>query len=343
MFLSKQDAPWGTKLFYQIAHFFRYEKKKIVVYYHYITTFRQNLLQFLCTFIAFFLVEDFGVAFSTFLCYNESMLDFIYNDIDFQHKIDQAGHSSEIFEKHIHPFNELIYFVNGNVEYTVEAESRKLKSGEIIFIPAGKYHFATVDNSSEYERYVLKFPDTFVPQYIKTIRDSHSCFLGNAQEYFNILKEFDEMNNSYTNDELYTLFLCNTIRMLVEIYHSPTRPLQEKAPVVIKFLLDYINDNLDKKITLESLSKVSNFSKSYISNSFKLYMKTPIIQYVRTKKILAAHKMIEEGAKPYQVARELGFDDYSTFYRSYVSIIGSAPANNNSKDTLLHLYNSKDN
>jgi methylphosphotriester-DNA--protein-cysteine methyltransferase len=60
-------------------------------------------------------------------------------------------------------------------------------------------------------------------------------------------------------------------------------------------------------------------------------MKAPIIQYVRTKKILAAHKMIEGGSKPYQVAKELGFDDYSTFYRCYVSIIGSAPANSNSK------------
>ena len=57
-------------------------------------------------------------------------------------------------------------------------------------------------------------------------------------------------------------------------------------------------------------------------------MKAPIIQYVRTKKILAAHQMIENGAKPYQVAKKYGFDDYSTFYRSYVSIIGAAPANN---------------
>ena len=38
--------------------------------------------------------------------------------------------------------------------------------------------------------------------------------------------------------------------------------------------------------------------------------------------------MIENGAKPYQVAKKYGFDDYSTFYRSYVSIIGVAPANN---------------
>ncbi len=69
------------------------------------------------------------------------MLNFIYNDVDFQHKLDEAGHLSEIFEKHIHPFDEILYFINGSVVYTVEVESRKLESGDAIFIPAGKYHY----------------------------------------------------------------------------------------------------------------------------------------------------------------------------------------------------------
>lgn len=259
------------------------------------------------------------------------MLNFIYNDIDLQHKLDEAGHPSEIFEKHIHPFNELLYFINGNVVYTVEGESRKLEPGDIIFIPSGKYHFASVDVTSEYERCVLKFPDYYVPQYIKSIRDSRSCFLGNEPTYLNVFKKFDEIKISYSKDEIYTICMCDIIRMLVEIYHSSSTTIQKEAPAIIKFLLDYINDNLDKKITLDTLSKASNFSKSYISNEFKLYMKTPIIQYVRKKKILAAHKMIETGSRPYQVAKQFGFDDYSTFYRSYVNIIGYAPADNSTK------------
>jgi len=178
---------------------------------------------------------------------------------------------------------------------------------------------------------MIKFPDSHVPEYIKEIRNSRSCFLGNSQRYINMFKEFDEMKNSHSDEELYAIYMCDIIRMLVDIYHSSSAPVQKDAPAVIKFLLDYINDNIEKKITLDALSEASNFSKSYICNSFKLYMKTPIIQYVRTKKILAAHQLIESGSKPYQVAKQFGFDDYSTFYRSYVSIIGSAPSNNDYK------------
>lgn len=258
------------------------------------------------------------------------MFNFIYDDIDFQHKLDNAGYSSEIFEKHIHPFDEIVYFIDGNVVYTVETESRKLEPGDIIFIPAGKYHFATVDITSKYERCVLKFPDSYIPGYIKSARENCSCFLGNAPQYKNMFKKFDEIKESYTDDELYALYMCDTISMLVDVFHTSSHQVQkqEEVPALIRFLLDYINDNLDKKITLDSLSKASNFSKSYISNAFKLHMKASIIQYVRTKKILAAHKMIENGSKPYQVAKHFGFHDYSTFYRSYVSIIGYAPAEN---------------
>ena len=107
------------------------------------------------------------------------------------------------------------------------------------------------------------------------------------------------MKNSHSNEELYAIYMCDIIRMLVDIYHSSSTPVQKDVPAVIKFLLDYINENIEKKITLDTLSEASNFSKSYICNSFKFYMKTPLIQYVRTKKILAAHQLIENGSKPW--------------------------------------------
>ena len=58
-------------------------------------------------------------------------------------------------------------------------------------------------------------------------------------------------------------------------------------------------------------------------------MKIPVMQYVRYKKIIAAHQMILAGAKKSVVAELLDFNDYSTFYRSYVKIIGHAPTDRN--------------
>lgn len=252
------------------------------------------------------------------------MFNFIYKDIDFAHKIDEASNPTENYEKHIHYFNEIVLFVTGDVVYTVETESRKLQPGDIIFIPSGKYHFATVNSDAVYERYVLKFPDEYVPDYIKQKREVSSCFLGSAALYFDVFKNFDDLRQSYDDDELYATYLCETIQLLIKLYHTPS-PIQKESPRIVTALINYINGHLDQKITLDTLNKEFNFSKSYISNEFKLYMKTPIMQYIRTKKILAAHKMIMDGAKTGQVAAHFGFSDYSTFYRSYLKIMGFAP------------------
>lgn len=252
------------------------------------------------------------------------MFHFVYKDIDFSHKLDETSNPTENYQKHIHYFNEIVLFVTGDATYTVETESRKLQPGDIIFIPSGKYHFATVNSDTKYERYVLKFPDEYVPEYIKQKRETSSCFLGNAHRYFDVFKNFDELKKDYSEEELYTTYLCETINLLVKLYHTPS-PIQKKAPELVTALINYINENLDHKITLDTLNKTFNFSKSYISNEFKTYMKTPIMQYIRTKKILAGHRMITNDAKTGQVAAYFGFSDYSTFYRSYVKIMGFAP------------------
>ena len=92
------------------------------------------------------------------------MFSFVYKDIDFAHKMDDSTTPSENFERHMHYFNEILYFVKGDVVYHVESESRQLQPGNIVLIPSGKYHFAVCDLQVPYERYVLKFPDTILPE-----------------------------------------------------------------------------------------------------------------------------------------------------------------------------------
>ena len=280
--------------------------------------FTKKILQFLKLNIAFLL------AFSHFACYNLIMFTFIYKDIDFAHKIDEASNPTENYSKHIHPFNEIVLFITGDVVYTVETESRELQPGDIIFIPSGKYHFATVNSDSKYERYVLKFPDTYLPDYIKEKRDLSSCFFGKATQFLDVFKNFDELRKTYSDDELYTTYLCETILLLIKLYHTPT-PMQKESDALVNALIRYINENLENRITLDTLNQEFNFSKSYISNEFKTHMKTPIMHYIRTKKVLAAHKLISNGVKTGQAAAQLGFADYSTFYRSYVKVMGFAP------------------
>ncbi|WP_286967379.1 cupin domain-containing protein [Flavobacterium sp. UBA4854] len=75
-----------------------------------------------------------------------------------QARIDFEGHSA--FGKHSHPGEEVIYVVEGSLEYQIEDEKPvTLKAGEVLFIPAGVVHSAknnTNAKASELATYIIE-------------------------------------------------------------------------------------------------------------------------------------------------------------------------------------------
>ncbi len=75
-----------------------------------------------------------------------------------QARIDFDAHSD--FGKHYHPGEEIIYVLEGTLEYEVEGQGTvTLKAGEVLFIPAGIVHSAknnTNAKASELATYVVE-------------------------------------------------------------------------------------------------------------------------------------------------------------------------------------------
>ena len=75
-----------------------------------------------------------------------------------QARIDFDAHSA--FGKHSHPGEEVIYVLEGSLEYEVEGKGTvTLKAGEVLFIPAGVVHAArnnTNAKASELATYIVE-------------------------------------------------------------------------------------------------------------------------------------------------------------------------------------------
>ncbi|WP_433777933.1 cupin domain-containing protein [Flavobacterium anhuiense] len=75
-----------------------------------------------------------------------------------QARIDFEAHSA--FGKHSHPGEEVIYVVEGSLEYQIEGEKPvTLKAGEVLFIPTGVVHSAknnTNAKASELATYIVE-------------------------------------------------------------------------------------------------------------------------------------------------------------------------------------------
>ena len=249
------------------------------------------------------------------------MFNFVHKTVDFAHKLDKPSSPSEEYFKHIHYFYEIIFFVKGKVNYTVESETRKLTEGDIVVISPGRYHFAEVDLSVPYERYVLKFPETVIPECVKSTLANGSSFYCNCKKFGGMFSQFDNYIDLYSEDELYSLFLCDVAKLMIMLCHEDSSAPAGKNNEFIKAIVDYVDANITKPITMQTLADEFMYSKSFISIEFKKYMKIPIMQYVRSKKVMAAHQMISSGGKKSEVSEMLGFETYSTFYRAYKKLI----------------------
>jgi quercetin dioxygenase-like cupin family protein len=75
-----------------------------------------------------------------------------------QARIDFDAHTA--FGMHSHPGEEIIYVLEGSLEYEIEGEAPiTLKAGEVLFVPAGKFHSAknkTDKKASELATYIVE-------------------------------------------------------------------------------------------------------------------------------------------------------------------------------------------
>ena len=61
--------------------------------------------------------------------------------------------------KHTHPGEEIIYVIEGSLEYEIDGKLAKVKAGDVLFVPAGAIHTAKnvgSSNGAELATYVVE-------------------------------------------------------------------------------------------------------------------------------------------------------------------------------------------
>lgn len=255
------------------------------------------------------------------------LFNLIFPNLNFAHKYDETPVENDEFLNHFHMIYEILLFIQGDVEFVIENKRFALNPGDLLFISPGQHHNINVNPKVPYERYVLKFPEYEIPKHLLAVaRNKNGCHTTKDTVIPDLFKRFDIHVKNYHGVDLSGLMRC----VLKEIlYYSCNESKPYEAEIYNEKMLEvinYININIAKNFTLEELCNFFHYSKSYICKEFKQCMNVPIMQYIRTKKILLADSLIKAGAKPIEIYEQCGFLDYSTFFRAYKKTFGKAPS-----------------
>jgi AraC family transcriptional regulator len=92
-------------------------------------------------------------------------------------------------------------------------------------------------------------------------------------------------------------------------------------------MVEYIDANLDRRLSLAELAEVAGTSASHLKTLFRRTMGLPVHQYVVRRRVERARMLLEKGTGTIaEVALEVGFADQSHLARWMRRVLGVSPA-----------------
>jgi len=273
-------------------------------------------------------------------CSNKS--GYLNKDFQLFHLKDKKNQD---FEFHYHDFNKIIIFLSGKVTYLIEGKAYYLKPWDILLVNNHDIHKPIIDSSETYERIVIWTNSDFIENHNYENCDLSTCFKLANEKSFNLIRlEAKFQNNikfiikslqaSLNSNDFGSKLLSNSFLVQLLVYlnrvHLGNMYIDEdealKYDKQIEKVLKYINSNLCSDLSIEFLSQEFYISKYYLMHKFKKETGYTLHNYVMQKRLLMAKDLISNGEPITKTYIQCGFNDYSSFLRSFKSFFHRPPS-----------------
>lgn len=128
----------------------------------------------------------------------------------------------------------------------------------------------------------------------------------------------------------YCLTLKESMELIINERESDEYKINSKiisCRLEIRKVVQYINLNLDKKISLESLAKIANMNESYLSRIFKEEVGMTISEYTKLKKLETAKELLKQkDIRVKDAAISVGIQDQLYFSRLFTKLFNITPS-----------------
>ena len=114
--------------------------------------------------------------------------------------------------------------------------------------------------------------------------------------------------------------MCDTFEIFLK-----ENKLLHPLPQHIKEIIIYIDQNLCENITLEGLSKYSNYNPQYFIRLFKGSLGITPHQYIISHKLKEATKLLKLDMSITEIAEKTGYTDVKSFSRGFKAKYGVSP------------------
>lgn len=252
------------------------------------------------------------------------------------HLRDTAGQERDY---HYHEFDKIVLLLAGRVDYAVESVTYALRPWDILLVKHHVIHKALIDKSVPYERIILYLdggyferllPDAgLMNSFEQADRSGEYRLVPDEQQRAALERTLQAYEQAAGDGQFGAQTLCDSyiLQLLVLIGRMNAVPRREEQRFdpKIRQTLSFINENLGRELSVDTLAERVYLSRYHFMRLFKAETGSTVHAYVRQKRLLYAARLIREGTNANQAAEAAGFSDYSTFHRAFRSSFGVSP------------------
>lgn len=242
---------------------------------------------------------------------------------------------------HMHNSHEIYLLMDGHIQYFVEDICYDMEPGSLILFSDREIHKAVNTAEAEFTRLVIHVNSSFVRPYCTPDTNLLNCFhrepgIGNLillsnEEYTSLISMAQTLCNamknrrSFGSDLTATTTLLQILIFVNSIWNKTSFSEASPKPHKAQAIMSYIDKNLTKPMTLDSISQDLSLDKYYISHLFKYETESSIFQYIVVKRVALAKELLLRGHTVAEACYLSGFHDYSNFIRTFRKTTGYTP------------------
>ena len=222
--------------------------------------------------------------------------------------------------------NALLYFYGCDGIYKSKNGNKiNAKQGDIIYLPkCSQYYTQFLNKTKQISTVLIEFDirqnieEVIFSNDIKIIHSNTNELIKNL--FLKIANEFSLQNHSLFSIKSYLYEIFNIIQK------NNLQKLISNSFNSIKKGIEYLENDISQKLSIEEVAALCNVSNSYFRKQFKAYSGYSPIEYRLNKKIFYAQKLLINGEYSVsQISDMLGFSDVSYFSKIFKNKTGKAP------------------
>ncbi len=247
-----------------------------------------------------------------------------FNKLIFSHSITEHESANNFFS-HQHDEYEVLFIAKGEGTFVIEDTAYNFKNNTIFLIPPAKYHVLQIPPQQEYERFFILFPPELFPECTKTDECLHQIA---DEKTASLFYKLDEYADRFSQEYMRVLLpsVLSEILILIASQKEENCAYKIKLPAVVRKAIGFINNHLEKLLSVEDVAEHVFVSKSYLSHIFIKTMNISVARYIRLKKMYLARNLLKQNYPATYVAQYLGYENYSTFLRCYYAEFETKPS-----------------